>query len=440
MPSKPVKIGAVELTDEQPMHPDIQKAIESNGARAGPARGIWLVTVTHPEDGGKQLKIKIDASKAAYRPEPLITVMDGAYEVSEEIAVKVPFYVAVKKVIADVLAREGWQRPSRDSKPSNGASSGGATGPAPATPTEKSEDVSSKAAVESPALAPAAKPVQAAQSKALVATAKNKPAEKADANVLALIKSAAEQLINFCVLLYGPPGTGKTWLSCTPSRNDCDDKILVVDVNEQGTAGLRGKKNVFVAQIKTWKEFDQLISHFEKNGHDYDRIVIDTVTALSGPGMEHIMELTGTKATSIGTVPRHVWIPFYDLMEDTALRVRDLAPQSVFVFHDKEDKGDDDEDKKKDKAVMAPRFGPESIGKVPKIFSAKAQVVGQCYIRPGGGVKNGRYVKGTYCLGIGINPEYSRKIRLDPGIDVPDHIDDPTMEKLIAVIDGMYKE
>jgi hypothetical protein len=48
-------------------------------------------------------------------------------------------------------------------------------------------------------------------------------------------------------------------------------------------------------------------------------------------------------------------------------------------------------------------------------------------------VKTGRII---YSIRVGPNAVYQTGFRLPPGLELPDHVDDPTFEKLIAITEG----
>lgn len=100
-------------------------------------------------------------------------------------------------------------------------------------------------------------------------------AEKAKAAALR-IESASKAQSPLKMVVYGRNGMGKTYFTGTSNL-----KTLLVDCEEKGFDAVSDRPNMDVYQLSLWDELQYLYWHLKSGKHDYDVVVIDTITMLS---------------------------------------------------------------------------------------------------------------------------------------------------------------
>ena len=139
------------------------------------------------------------------------------------------------------------------------------------------------------------------------------------------------------VLIYGEPGSGKTRLASTIA--DQGAKTLFLDfVGEHGTASFAGAhyaKNIDVYQVDTVEALDKVYYHLKSGKHDYDALVVDSLTAMQNYAERFAQgfQETSIKEISRGTQTQssfQVWGKSNMVMTEVAKFFSDLAsPSSV---------------------------------------------------------------------------------------------------------------
>lgn len=124
-------------------------------------------------------------------------------------------------------------------------------------------------------------------------------------------------------LIHGPQGSGKTTLASTIAESG---KTLFVDlIGEKGTRSFRGApyaKNIDVARPDSVTVLDDLFWWLDKGNHDYDAIVIDSLTAVQKMTMRFLLghDETAVREIRQGTAPADIrtWGQSLDVMVDFA--------------------------------------------------------------------------------------------------------------------------
>lgn len=148
--SKILKIGDVELTNENPVLPAVVTVMEANGFRPATQRGVWSNAVAAHPDTGKPVGVRVDHSKPEYRPHGKYTGFDSDMNaLPDDVLARVSCVVAVRTGVAAVLHDAGFV----EEPPS--ASSGSATGPAPVAGGSAGSAAISKGAEPAKPLPPA---------------------------------------------------------------------------------------------------------------------------------------------------------------------------------------------------------------------------------------------------------------------------------------------
>ncbi len=238
------------------------------------------------------------------------------------------------------------------------------------------------------------------------------------------IKSVAEVDTNLSVLVYGRSGTGKTTFASTFPK-----PMLIVDIREKGTIGLKRVPGIEVLEVENWGEAQELIG-FLKEGHKYQTIVVDTVTGLQDLATNELLRKNNMKPEDKITLPMHGVIG--QMMIGVLMDLRDIAPHVVFLAQDKESKKDEDA---KSTEQIEPSVGAELKDKVAKTLNRAVSLIVQTLIREElGHDREGKVVMHpAYRLRVGPDPTYTTKIRQEVGIQVPSDIE-PSYKALMEIM------
>lgn len=131
-------------------------------------------------------------------------------------------------------------------------------------------------------------------------------------------------------LIHGPQGSGKTTLASTIAEAG---KTLFVDlVGEKGIRSFRGapyEKNIEVARPTSVTALDDLFWALAKGKHDYNAVVVDSLTSVQKMTMRFLLghDETAVKEIRQGTAPADIrtWGQALDVMVDVATFWHGLA-------------------------------------------------------------------------------------------------------------------
>lgn len=124
-------------------------------------------------------------------------------------------------------------------------------------------------------------------------------------------------------LIHGPQGAGKTTLASTIAEAG---KTLFVDfTGEKGIRSFQGApyaKNITVARPASITALDDLFWALDKGDHDFDAVVIDSLTSVQKMTMRYLLghDETAVREIKQGTAPADIrtWGQALDIMVDTA--------------------------------------------------------------------------------------------------------------------------
>lgn len=223
------------------------------------------------------------------------------------------------------------------------------------------------------------------------------------------------------MLVYGQNGKGKTRLGASGPR-----KVLIIDCNEKGSLSIRNFEGVEVFPIEVWSDIDLAYWYLHSGNHEYDTVVIDTVTSLAALCMKFVLgDESSRDPTRDPNMPdkRH-WGKVGELMKTQILQFRNLPMHVVFLAQEKRGFAEDDDE--------APEVFPEVSPSIRTTLTAAVDIIGRVYVRE---VSEKQKVNGKtktvskpeYRMHIGPSERYVTKdrsesglpsvIRLGPGLD-----------------------
>lgn len=142
------------------------------------------------------------------------------------------------------------------------------------------------------------------------------------------------------LVIYGRNKTGKTVFACSSGL-----KTLVIDCNERGTASVRHFKNVSVYRIARWEDLDPIYWLLRSGDHEYEVIVIDTITMLSQVCMRWVLKEDSDRDFNRDpkTPDQRSWGKLGEHIKDTIIKFRNLPYHVIFTAQEKETKTEDDD-------------------------------------------------------------------------------------------------
>lgn len=125
------------------------------------------------------------------------------------------------------------------------------------------------------------------------------------------------------VLIHGPQGSGKSRFASSIAMTG---KTLYIDLpGEKGVRAFQGDpwaKNIDVIRPESITDFDKLFYTLAEGDHEYDAVVIDSITSLQKMAMRYLLGHSETAVREIrqGTAPADLqtWGRALDIMTDTA--------------------------------------------------------------------------------------------------------------------------
>lgn len=258
----------------------------------------------------------------------------------------------------------------------------------------------------------------------------NKPADMAkhQEKVLKRIKPASKLPKHFRACIFGRSGSGKTRLGSTAP------KVLMIDVNEEGTDSVRNDIDPDVFQVKFWQEINDVFWFLESGDHQYRSVCIDGVTSLQTLCMKFVLgdEASRDASRDPDMASRQVYGKVNELMKTQIINFRNLPMNVIFTALERKKVTGDDEDEEVE-IFSSPECSPgiaktleAAVGMIGYLSST--QVLGP---KKEGEKKRPRVTRTR--LAIGASERYLTKDRY--GLMVP-YIDYPNINTMLKLIYG----
>lgn len=253
---------------------------------------------------------------------------------------------------------------------------------------------------------------------------------------LGIRKVGSKPKKNRSYVFYGKSGSGKTTIAAS-----FPTPILLLDCKDEGEDSIADVKGVFVKEIESSEDINDIYWHLKKNPGKYKTVVFDTMTGLQQIMVEEIVggTMKGKKsAGDWGTMRKQDWGDIASVLKRWVVDFRSLPMEVVFIAQDRVFNGGDDAE---DENELAPEVGPRLMPSVTSALNAAVSVIANTFIRirhkqkeVNGKKKEVKIVE--YCLRVGPNPVYITKIRSPKTQTAPEVIVDATYEDIVDVITG----
>lgn len=207
------------------------------------------------------------------------------------------------------------------------------------------------------------------------------------------------------VLLYGRNGKRKTRTAANSGL-----KTLIIDVNEEGTRSIASYPNCDVRSIKKWEEFVWAYWYLREADHDYEVVVIDTLTQVQKICMRRVInEAEDRDPNRPPNAPeRRQWLQMTETLRPYIYDFRNLSMHVVFVCQERLDKGGDDDEDSEIRARFVPDLSPGLRGDA----MAAVGIMGRMFVRQ---VRTGKgkreKVKWEARMLVGDHDDYETKDR-----------------------------
>jgi len=219
------------------------------------------------------------------------------------------------------------------------------------------------------------------------------------------------------LLVYGRNGAGKTRLAASGPAP------LVVDINEKGTKSVRNYPGVKVFHVAKWEDLTYLFWFLHEGDHQYETVVLDTLTGLQNLCMKHVLkEGVDRDPNRDPAMPaQRDWGKMSELIKPLLLNYRNLPMHVVFTAQERlvgDDDGNQEHTPDLSASIRAVACG--SVDIIGRIYQAQVRQVNK---------RTKKEVKAWETrLLVGPHDEYTTKDRTG---NLGRILTQPTMEKII---------
>lgn len=236
--------------------------------------------------------------------------------------------------------------------------------------------------------------------------------------------------------IYGRSGTGKTTLACS-----FPGPVYLIDINDDGDDSVADIKDLEIAEPKTWQEMEDHYWYLKKGDHDFQTVIIDTITNMQQLAIVKILESKKKRTDNAGdwgTMTKREWGDVAQLMKTWIDNWKNLDMEVVFNAQDRLFNVSDEDD---EESQLDPEVGPRLSPSVKSALNAAVSFIGNTFIRQREVIKEvagkkKHVLKTEYCLRVGPNSVYITKVRKPKGIELPSVIVDPTYDDIVDLIKG----
>lgn len=141
------------------------------------------------------------------------------------------------------------------------------------------------------------------------------------------------------ILVYGRNGMGKTRFACTAPRP------LVIDIQEKGTKSVRDYPGVDVIKVAKWSEIVWAYWFLRAGNHEYDSVVIDTITGMQNVCMVQVLKESEDRdpLKDPKTASQRDWGKLAQLMKEQLLNFRNLPMHVIYTAQERIQSNEEEE-------------------------------------------------------------------------------------------------
>ena len=240
------------------------------------------------------------------------------------------------------------------------------------------------------------------------------------------IRPASKLPKRFRALIYGKSGVGKTRLVSTM------DKVLLIDVNEEGTDSVRNDFDPDVYRVYFWSQVNDVYWYLQDGDHPYDAVALDGLTGLQDLCMKYVLgdEASRDASRDPDMPSRAVWGKVGELMKTQIINFRNLPMHVIFTATERK-RATGEETDEPIEVYTSPALSPAIAGAAERAvgmigYMQKRNVV----VNEKGGKK--RRVTRTR-LHVGSSETFATKDRYFIGAE---YVDSPHLGNLVNEIYG----
>ena len=259
---------------------------------------------------------------------------------------------------------------------------------------------------------------------------RTKKPKRTTEGVESLIIPVADVKDYLLMLIYGLGGAGKTTFGASSGL-----KTLIIDFNEKGSISVKKQPNVFVYRIRYWSELNDIYWYLKNGNHDFEVVVLDTVSSMALIGMKWVLGDDVTRdANRDPLMPdKRSWGKLGEVLKTSFINWCNLDMHVIFTAHERTTVYEDDEE-----GTTVTTTHP-ALSPAPRdALISWVHVVGRIYKRKVSKKQpNGPAKKVTeWRLLVGDHEKYVTKLRQDPTSEVlvPDIVRQPTLKYFIETI------
>lgn len=243
------------------------------------------------------------------------------------------------------------------------------------------------------------------------------------------IEPVSQRTAGLTGTVYGRSGTGKTAFAATWPK-----PILLMDIQEGGTDTISDQDQIDVVEVNDWETVESVYWGLKNGDLKYKTIVFDQVSSLQELG--RIQTKKDEKKDPDSLMTKKEWGLLSGLMKQTIFDFRELSKQGINVLFIAHERLTESEEGFEDQ--IDPSIGPRLMPSVAVALNGAVDLIGNTFIRETfHGPEKRRIVE--YCLRVGPHAYYTTKIRRPPHYPIPDHLVDPTYDKVVELIRGSAK-
>lgn len=207
----------------------------------------------------------------------------------------------------------------------------------------------------------------------------------------AMIKPVSEGSPYLRACIYSRNGIGKTTFAASSGL-----KTIIIDCNEQGWDAVRSVPNVFRFKLERWDQLDWIFWYLKSGEHDFEVVVIDTVTMLAVVGMKWVLKEDADRDMSRDpmTPDKRHWGKLGELLKDAIIRFRNLDMHVIFLAQEKTSYNEDEET-----GETAVETHPELSPSPRSTLLSAVALVGRLYAREVEGKKGKTIMERRMLLG-----------------------------------------